>query len=47
MSAQAVLEETQRYIVELKNRDRQPNEQKLLDYLMRVRDALEGSGGMG
>lgn len=37
----AVLKETQANIVALKNRDRQPHEQILLDYLMRVRTALE------
>lgn len=37
----AVLDETQQYIVALKNRDRQPHEQKLLDYMMRVRNTLE------
>lgn len=37
----AVLEETQQGIVELKNRDRQPHEQALLDYMMRVRNVLE------
>lgn len=37
----AVRDETQKHIVRLKNRDRQPDEQSLLDYLMRVRCALE------
>lgn len=37
----AVLDETQKNIVVLKNRDRQPHEQALLDYLMRVRNVLE------
>lgn len=37
----AVLEETQRYIVAFKNVDRNRNEQNMLDYLMRVRAALE------
>mgnify|MGYP001591421465 CR=1 FL=1 len=37
----AVLEETQRTIVLLKNRDRQPHEQGLLNYMMRVRTCLE------
>lgn len=37
----AVLSQTQEHIVALKNRDRQPHEQRLLDYLMRVRTALE------
>jgi hypothetical protein len=37
----AVLAETQQLIVGLKNRDRQPPEQTLLDYAMRVRTALE------
>ena len=37
----AVLKETQANIVALKNRDRQPHEQVLLDYLMRVRNCLE------
>jgi hypothetical protein len=36
-----VREETQSYIVALKNRDRQPHEQALLDYLMRVRQCLD------
>jgi hypothetical protein len=37
----AVLDETQRHIVRLKNQDRHPPEQALLDYLMRVRNCLE------
>lgn len=37
----AVLEETQQHIVALKGRDRTVAEQRLLDYLMRVRTALE------
>lgn len=37
----AVLAETQMMIVSLKNRDREPPEQSLLDYLMRVRTCLE------
>lgn len=37
----AVLTETQQNIIALKNRDRHSSEQKLLDYLMRVRTALE------
>lgn len=37
----AVMEETQRHIVALKNRDRHPPEQALLDYMTRVRCALE------
>lgn len=37
----AVLRETQDSIVELKNRDRNNAEQVFLDYLMRVRTALE------
>jgi hypothetical protein len=37
----AVLDETQNMIVMLKGRDRSPAEQDLLDYLMRVRTALE------
>ena len=37
----AVLEETQRNIVLLKNHDRNFHEQALLDYLMRVKTALE------
>ncbi len=37
----AVLAETNQNIVALKNQDRQPHEQKLLDYLMRVRAALD------
>lgn len=37
----AVLDETQKLIVALKNRDRQPHEQALLDYCMRVRNVLE------
>lgn len=36
-----VMDETQKNIVALKSRDRQPHEQALLDYLMRVRCALE------
>ena len=36
----ALLGETQTMIIVLKNRDRQPHEQVLLDYLMRVRDVL-------
>ena len=38
----AVLQETQLYIVHLKNKDRQPHEQSQLDYLMRVRRAFDG-----
>jgi hypothetical protein len=37
----AVLEETQLYIVKLKNQDRSSLEQALLNYMMRVRNALE------
>ena len=37
----AVLAETQQNIVMLKNQDRNPGEQVLLDYLMRVRNCLE------
>ncbi len=37
----AVLDETQQGIVALKNRDRHPHEQALLDYMIRVRTALE------
>lgn len=37
----AVLAETQRHIVQLKNRDRNPIEQEMLNYFMRVRTALE------
>ena len=37
----AVLDETQKHIVRLKNQDRHKDEQALLDYLMRVRNALE------
>lgn len=37
----AVLDETQRNIVAIKNRDQAPHETALLGYLMRVRDALE------
>jgi hypothetical protein len=37
----AVLEETRAGIVQIKGRDRQPVEQALLDYMMRVRTALE------
>ena len=37
----AVYAETQELIVALKNRDRQPPEQLLLNYAMRVRRALE------
>lgn len=40
----AVLAETQEMIVELKGHDRQPHEQALLDYMMRVRTAIEGYG---
>jgi len=36
----AVLDETQQHIAALKGRDRSPLEQRLLDYLMRVREAL-------
>jgi hypothetical protein len=37
----AVLAETQEAIVELKNKDRRPVEQTVLEYLMRVRTALD------
>lgn len=37
----AVLKETQDNIVAMKNRDRGPAEQAVLDYFMRVRTALE------
>ena len=37
----AVLAETQEAIVELKNKDRRPVEQTLLEYLMRVRTVLD------
>jgi hypothetical protein len=37
----AVLDETQGHIVRLKNRDRRPDEELLLNYLKRVRCALE------
>lgn len=37
----AVLKETQAHIVRLKNQDRSPEEQQTLNYLMRVREALE------
>jgi len=39
----AVYAETFQAMVDLKNRDRQPHEQKMLDYLMRVERALDGS----
>jgi hypothetical protein len=37
----AVLKETQQHIVALKNRDRSPVEQEMLNYFMRVRTAVE------
>lgn len=37
----AVLAETKREIILIKNRDRSTQEQRILDYLMRVRRALE------
>jgi hypothetical protein len=37
----AVLDETQKHISALKQVDRHKHEQELLDYLMRVRTALE------
>lgn len=37
----AVLDETQQHIVRLKNQDRHPSEESLLNYLKRVRCALE------
>ena len=37
----AVLDETQQHIVRLKNQDRHPSEELLLQYLKRVRCALE------
>jgi len=37
----AVLDETQKHIRELKNRDRHQPEEHLLGFLMRVRDCLE------
>ena len=39
----AVYRQTRNNIVELKNRDRSTQEQMLLDYLMRVERALEGT----
>lgn len=39
----AVYEETRKNIIELKNQDRSRPEQALLDYLMRVERALDGS----
>lgn len=39
----AVYEETKRYVIDLKNRDRQPHEQIILDYMKRVERALDGS----
>lgn len=38
----AVLDETQKNIVYLKNQDRSIFEQSMLDYLLRVRKVLEG-----
>ena len=37
----AVYEETKRYVIGLKNRDRQPHENILLDYMKRVERALD------
>jgi hypothetical protein len=39
----AVYAETREHIVFLKNRDRQPIEQEMLDYFMRVERALDGT----
>lgn len=39
----AVYEETRAGVVAIKNRDRSPEEQRFLDYLMRVERALEGT----
>lgn len=39
----AVYAETKAQIVLFKNRDRSPDEQKVLDYLMRVERALDGT----
>lgn len=39
----AVYTETREQIVLFKNRDRTPEEQKALDYLMRVERALDGT----
>lgn len=39
----AVYEETKRYVIDLKNRDRQPHENVLLDYMKRVERALDGT----
>lgn len=39
----AVYEETREEVITLKNRDRNPGEQRFLDYLMRVERALDGT----
>jgi hypothetical protein len=39
----AVYEETRSHIVKLKNVDRHPIEQQMLDYFMRVERALDGT----
>lgn len=39
----AVYDETRVAVVEIKNRDRDPAEQRLLNYLMRVERALDGT----
>lgn len=39
----AVYDETRAEMIALKNVDRNPNEQKLLNYLMRVERALDGT----
>jgi hypothetical protein len=39
----AVYAETWKMVIDLKNRDRQPREQVLLEYLMQVERALDGS----
>lgn len=39
----AVYKETREEVITLKNRDRNPGEQRFLDYLMRVERALDGT----
>ena len=39
----AVYDETRAALIELKNRDRSPVEEKILDYLKRVERALDGT----
>lgn len=39
----SVYDETREALVHLKNKDRSPTEQKILDYLMRVERALNGT----